>query len=129
LRAILDCHRQIVLAGLTARRGRGAPAVNPERPAAKAPASFPIEAYKVALDKLVEMARAAGAREEQARIARIVRRPSADRFPRLALSLALLGVITSEQAYEAFAAAESDALARTEPRESRLPVSDGRVLH
>lgn len=123
-----------LLARLTVWRGRREPSLAQAEnriaaDAASVPSTFPAEAYKLALDKLVEVAFEAGVRGEQARIATIVRLPSGERFPRLALSLALSGVVTSEQAVEAFAAAESDASARSQPTESPAAESEGRVLH
>lgn len=96
--------------------------------AAETPATFPIEGYNAALDRLVEIARESGARQEQARMRSIATLPQAAGFPRMALNLALSGVVTPEQAIEAFAAAESDVLARSQPTEPTAPAT-GQTIH
>jgi len=68
----------------------------------------PLEAYHAALERMVEMARCAGASEERTRINEIMSCDSARRFPRLAWSLAKTGAMTLEQAVEALALAEAD---------------------
>jgi hypothetical protein len=88
------------------------------------------EAYGAALDRLVGMAFDSGVREEQARIAAIIRLPQAAGFPRLSLSLALSGVFSAEQATQALADAEFDVLARLHPTtESPMSANTARVLH
>jgi hypothetical protein len=96
---------------------------------AAAPTSFPVEAYNAALDRLVKIAFESGARQEQTRITTIVRLPGAERFPRLAINIALSGAVAPEQALETFAAAESDVSSRSQPTEPLAPESDRRVLH
>lgn len=108
---------------------RRPPAALDREGATEAPSSFPAEAYKLALDRLVETAFEAGGREERARLAAIMRLPGAERFPRLAWGLAVSGVISPTEAFRAFAAAELDALARQQPTELHSTESDGRILH
>ena len=96
---------------------------------AKGAPSFQSEAYKTALDKLLEIAFEAGAREERARIAAIAKLPKAERFPRLALNLAVSGSLSGEQAAAALAEAELDLRAELRPPEPPPAESDGRVLH
>ena len=102
------------------------PAARDHKTGAEVPAS---EACKGALDGLVKVAFAAGARAERSRIEAIVRMPQAARFPRLAMSVALSGAFGVDQALEAFAAAEIDASATPKPTEPPAMESDGRVLH
>jgi hypothetical protein len=73
-------------------------------------------------------AHAAGAQAERTRIAEILKLPGAHRHPRLAASLALAEIISADQAAQALAVAESDAL--TPPATESSPLeSDGHVLH
>jgi hypothetical protein len=96
----------------------------PKADVAETPATFPIESFNAALNKMVEVAVEAGRREERARIAEIMSMPKAERFQGLAWQMARTGVINPEQAAEAFAAAEFDAHVLAQP-------ADGyeRVLH
>ena len=111
-------------------RGAPAPAVGDrDGVKAEAPASFPLAAYNAAIDKLVEMARAAGAAEERARIAAIMTLPTAERFPRLAWRLASSGAVGPEQAAQAFVAADLDSPAPAQPTSGALDPERGRVLH
>lgn len=124
----MGAHRLFDLLNPWRRRG-AAVARTANADAAVAPSTFPIEAYNAALDRLVKIAFESGAREERQRIAAITSLPDADRFIRVALSLALCGVVSPEQAIAAFAAAERDMLARRPPTESSAPEGDARVLH
>ena len=111
--------------GASLAPGTGARTADP----IEASATVPIAMYNSALDQLVKIAVECGAREERARIATIARLPSAEHFPRLALNLALTGVVTPDQAIEAFGAAARDAFTRERPTRSSPPESDGRILH
>jgi hypothetical protein len=83
-----------------------------------------------ALDEVIIVAIRAGRQAERARIAEILRLPGADRFPRLAASLALAEIVAVEQAIEVLAVAESDVRTRPQPTESSLlESSSSQVLH
>jgi hypothetical protein len=76
-----------------------------------APSSTIEAAYHAALERMIEMARCAGAAEERARIHEIMIAEGAHRFPRLAWNLAKTGAVSREQAVSVFAAAETDVAA------------------
>jgi hypothetical protein len=114
------------LAGLWRRSPATAGAVD-QKVAGDAAPAFPAEAYEAALDKLTEIARELGTRQERERIATITRLPQAAGFPRLALAIALHGGVGVDQAVETFAAAEFDVLARL-PTEFP-PLESRRTLH
>lgn len=81
------------------------------------------------LDEVIAVAIRAGRQAERARIGEILKLPGADRFPRLAASIALAESVAVEQAIEYLAVAESDVLARWQSTESPFPESTARVLH
>ena len=81
------------------------------------------------LDVVIAVAIRAGRQAERARIGEILKLPGADRFPRLAASIALAESVAVEQAIEYLAVAESDVLARWQSTESPFPESTARVLH
>jgi hypothetical protein len=82
------------------------------------------------LDEVIVVSIRAGRQAEPERIAEILRLPGADRFPRLAASLALAEIVAVEQAIEVLAVAESDVFTRPQPTESSpLESSSSHVLH
>jgi len=111
-KAALDAFRRI-----TAVPGAESAAAGFAGDEAVAPATFPAEAYNVALDRLVSIAhetgRETGAREERERMASIARLPGAEHWPRLALSIALAEIVRPELASAFFEAASRDVIART----------------
>lgn len=92
-----------------------------------APGGFPVEAYGLALDRLVEVAHAAGTAEERARIASIMNLPNAGRFAATAWILAENGNQTREGAEKALAVI-ADAQA-PHPMLTNEPAPEGAVLH
>jgi len=104
-----------------------------ERKASVAPApapaggGFPVAAYEAALDRLVEVAHAAGTAEERARIASIMNLPEARGFAAFAWGLAESGVLTREQAKGAIIAVMADT--QPSPVLTNEPAPEGAILH
>jgi hypothetical protein len=106
-----EVERQPVLADSERAQVDFSPAPHDATRSTVEPPSSTTAPLEAALERMIEMARCAGAAEERARIHEIMIAEGAHRFPRLAWNLAKTGAVSREQAVSVFAAAETDVAA------------------